>query len=247
MTDRKLDFQALSADEVAAQGSVPRIVKKVRCATRLLCAFALLMLVACADRAKPLDEKRKKSESGDAAARYNLGLMYAEGEGVPKDYTEAVKWFRLAADQGDVDGQYNVGYAYANGYGVPKDEAEAVKWFRLVAEKGLSKGQLGLGIMYANGHGVPKDDAEAVKWFRLAAEQGLSEGQFGLGIMYANGHGVPKDLVQAHAWLNIAGASGHEDGKNRRALAEKEMTSQQRAEAMKLAREMFARIEAKKK
>ncbi|MBN4047960.1 SEL1-like repeat protein [bacterium AH-315-O15] len=26
--------------------------------------------------------------------------MYENGEGVPEDYTEAVRWYRLAADQG---------------------------------------------------------------------------------------------------------------------------------------------------
>ena len=34
---------------------------------------------------------RKKAGAGDAAARFNLGLMYAKGERVPEDYSEAVK------------------------------------------------------------------------------------------------------------------------------------------------------------
>ena len=43
---------------------------------------------------------RKLAEQGDAAAQYNLGLMYDNGQGVPQDYAEAVKWYRLAAEQG---------------------------------------------------------------------------------------------------------------------------------------------------
>ena len=35
-------------------------------------------------------------------AQSNLGLMYMEGFGVTQDFTEAVKWFRKAADQGNV-------------------------------------------------------------------------------------------------------------------------------------------------
>ena len=39
------------------------------------------------------------AEQGDADAQYNLGVMYNEGEGVPQDYKEATKWFRLAAEE----------------------------------------------------------------------------------------------------------------------------------------------------
>ena len=63
--------------------------------------------------------------------------MYDKGQGVPQDYAEAVKWYRLAAEQGDADAQYNLGVMYDNGQGVPQDYAEAVKWYRLAAEQGL--------------------------------------------------------------------------------------------------------------
>ena len=47
-----------------------------------------------------------------------LGVMYANGRGVPQDYAEAVKWYRLAADQGDAEAQHNLGVMYASGEGV---------------------------------------------------------------------------------------------------------------------------------
>ena len=62
--------------------------------------------------------------------------MYDNGQGVPQDYAEAVKWYRLAAEQGDVAAQYNLGIMYDNGDGVPQDYKEAVKWYRLAAEQG---------------------------------------------------------------------------------------------------------------
>ena len=52
------------------------------------------------------------AEQGDAAAQYNLGLMYYTGQGVPQDYKEAVKWYRLSAEQGDATAQYNLGVMY---------------------------------------------------------------------------------------------------------------------------------------
>jgi len=52
---------------------------------------------------KELNELKKQANNGDARAQYNLGIMYKKGQGVEKDYKEAVKWFELAADQGYVE------------------------------------------------------------------------------------------------------------------------------------------------
>ena len=145
---------------------------------------------------------------------------------------EGFNSFKIAAMKGDIKAQYNLGYMYTNGRGVPKDYAEAVKWYRKAADQGDAESQNNLGVMYDKGEGVPKDGAEAVKWFRKAADQGISVAQYNLGKMYKNGTGVPKDLVQAHVWWNIAGANGDKDAKKSLAIVEKEMTSDQKAEAL---------------
>lgn len=46
-----------------------------------------------------------------------LGLCYRDGVGVPRNASEAVKWFRLAADQDDTDAQYQLGTRYVLGDG----------------------------------------------------------------------------------------------------------------------------------
>ncbi|PIR00341.1 MAG: hypothetical protein COV66_07620 [Nitrospinae bacterium CG11_big_fil_rev_8_21_14_0_20_45_15] len=63
-------------------------------------------------------------------------MMYRDGLGVTKDYKEAVKWFRKAAEQGFARGQAYLGAMYFDGEGVPKDDKEAVKWLRKAAEQG---------------------------------------------------------------------------------------------------------------
>ncbi len=50
------------------------------------------------DYATALREMQLLAEQGNASAQFNLGFMYNKGQGVPQDYTEAVKWYRLAAD-----------------------------------------------------------------------------------------------------------------------------------------------------
>jgi uncharacterized protein len=52
---------------------------------------------------------------------------------VPQDYSEAVKWYRLAADQGDAQAQCNLGLMYAAGHGVPQDYVSAYVWLNLAA------------------------------------------------------------------------------------------------------------------
>ena len=95
--------------------------------------------------------------------------MYAEGKGVPQDYQEAVKWYRLAAAQGNTPAQYSLGLAYEKGQGVPQDYQEAVKWYRVAAAQGNEFAQVNLGVMYTNGRGVRQDFVRAHMWFNLAA------------------------------------------------------------------------------
>jgi uncharacterized protein len=57
--------------------------------------------------------------------------MYANGEGVPKDDTEAMKWSRKAADRGNAAAQLNLGLMYAKGLGVPQDFVQAYMWLNL--------------------------------------------------------------------------------------------------------------------
>ena len=64
---------------------------------------------------------RKAADQGFAPAQYNLGLIYANGRGVPVDYAEAFKWFTGAADKEFALAQSKIGIMYQSGYGVQQD------------------------------------------------------------------------------------------------------------------------------
>jgi uncharacterized protein len=171
------------------------------------------------------------ANQGDDVAQFDLGLLYNKGWGVPRDYVQAVRWYRRAADQGNADAQYNLGLLYDKAHRY----AEAMHWYRKAADQALADAQYNLGILYAKGHGVPQGYAEAMKWFRLAADQDLADAQYYLGILYAKGQGA--DFVQAYKWLDLSGGAGQQRcQKNRDTIAER-MTPEQIAEAQKLARE----------
>ena len=50
--------------------------------------------------ASEFDDMKALADTGMAEAQYVLGIMYDNGEGVPENDAEAVKWYRKAADQG---------------------------------------------------------------------------------------------------------------------------------------------------
>ena len=73
------------------------------------------------------------ADQGVAEAQYTLGGIYREGHGVPQDYAEAVRWYRLAADQGYGEGQSDLGAMYFQGRGVVQDYVQSHMWRNLAA------------------------------------------------------------------------------------------------------------------
>ena len=94
------------------------------------------------------------AEQGLADAQFRLGYMFSlgnnyvlynadlfkdeealqsAGRDVPQDDTEAVKWYRKAAEQGFVPAQHALGVMYDAGIGVPQDDVQAHLWLNLAA------------------------------------------------------------------------------------------------------------------
>ena len=103
------------------------------------------------------------AEQGNAKAQYYLGRMYYVPEGVSRNITESIRWYRLAAEQDYARAQFTLGFRYSTGEGVPQDYAEAIRWYRLAAEQGYSSAQYNLGRMYYKG----KDYVQAYAWFNV--------------------------------------------------------------------------------
>ena len=80
-------------------------------------------------------------------AQYNLGVMYENGEGVPQDDKEAVRWYRKSAEQGHADAQNNLALMYAPGRGVPQDYKEAYAWWSVAKANGNELAVTNLGIV----------------------------------------------------------------------------------------------------
>ena len=152
---------------------------------------------------------RQSANQGSAEARTRMGKMYLSGVGAPRDLTEALRWFHLAADQGYAPAQNELGTMYFNGEGVTTNYAEALRCFLPAAEQGYSLAQNNLGVLYQQGlGGLIQDFPKSSLWFRLAADQCLICSQRNMGTLYFNGLGVPKNDQEARRLLTLAANQG---------------------------------------
>lgn len=186
-----------------------------------------------------------QAKRGDAVSQTKIGLAYVQGALVQRDYTQAVIWFRLAAEQGNAAAQGMLGVALAKGEGVTRDITEAVKWYRKAAEQGDRGAQYNLGCLYFNGDGVPQDAAEAARWWCESAQQGVVQAQQDLAFIYSGhtkGREGMKDIVKSYAWMVVAAKSGSDEAKRFVPLVEQEMTADQKAAGIKLVQEISGKL-----
>jgi hypothetical protein len=106
---------------------------------------------------------------GHPRAMAVLGNMYREGESVPKDPRQAVKWYTQAATRGNRGAQYLLGSMYEEGEGVPRNVANAAQLYEASARQGMPEAQFALGLSYEFAEGVPRNRRTAIYWLDQVA------------------------------------------------------------------------------
>jgi TonB family protein len=186
-----------------------------------------------------LAQARVGAERGEAASENKLGMIYLNGQGVPRDLDEGKKWLLKAADQGQADAQQTLGML-AMPRTINGDAAEAMTWFRKAADQGRAMSQylLGMNLLKQGnaeegrtwldkaarqGHTgaqtalaqillktrQAEDQAEAITLLGKAAEQQDRSAQVLLGQSYETGNGVAQDYTQAAKLYNKAAIAGN--------------------------------------
>jgi hypothetical protein len=119
-----------------------------------------------------------QADTGAVTAQYEMGLRYANGEGVPQNYQDAMTWFAKASDAGNAKAQWKLALGYLKGIGVPRDERQAMVWLKRAANNGDTRAQRALSEMYLSGREVPRDYVRAYTWANIATElEGNDKGQ----------------------------------------------------------------------
>lgn len=143
------------------------------------------------------------AEQGDADSQQGLSLLYASGQGVPKDPVKARYW-------GDKSLKQSVVYTMAiNGRRVSKSDARLI--FTRISKRAALRDAVAedeLGDMYMRGFGVTRDVTSAYQWYSEAALQGNAQGQRNLALSYEGDFGRARnDNLMLH-WLTLAAANG---------------------------------------
>jgi hypothetical protein len=155
--------QMLSEQDEKTNGQ-PALSHSVLTATREEVILAIQEPVQGTDVNRVLN----RAGAADSVAQYEMALRYAEGEGVPQNYRDAMAWFSKAAANGNDKAEWKLGLGYIKGIGVPHDERKAAVWFKRAANYGNMRAQSALSDLYLNGRGVPRDYVRAYTWATIA-------------------------------------------------------------------------------
>jgi uncharacterized protein len=168
-----------------------------------------------------VDALQFAADGGESLARWKLGRMYADGDGVARDDIKAYHYFsQIVADYNEDDvagretaiissafvalGVYNLnGIANSS---VKANPERAIEMFHYAATNfGDANAQYNLGRLYLGSGGVDKDTRQAAGWLSLAAEKGNPAAQALLGQMLFNGQeGVLRQRARGLMWLTLA-------------------------------------------
>lgn len=117
-----------------------------------------------------------------------------------KDYAEALRAGRQAADAGHPEATLLVAWIHYKGYGTEQNYAEAMRGYRLAMDRGVIEAPNEIGWLYYKGFGVAQDYAEAMRWFRKGDAMGDTSAMLNIGAMYRDGTGVREEPAEAVRW-----------------------------------------------
>ena len=147
---------------------------------------------------------------GIAEAKYKLGKMLLNGDGVKKDIPKAVEWLKQAAVEENEFAEYALGRLYLKGEEVEKNIFAAEEYLLKSASHGNKYAAYLLGKEYLCGDNFGKDVQKAIDYLKRSAENGLSFAEYELGKIYLFGNDIPKDTETVLEYLKSAAAKGNE-------------------------------------
>lgn len=145
------------------------------------------------------------AKNGDVDSYAALGNMYSRGIHFKRDYEEAIKWYRLAANAGHATATYELCCCYMEGLGIPKDDKEAIRLLVKAAEMGEPSAQSVLGTVIELGkYGFDVDIRESLNWYMKAAQKGNALAQLKVGDAYIEGDLLQRDEDKGIEYLTKA-------------------------------------------
>ena len=150
------------------------------------------------------EDLMNRAIKGNAKAQYEIGMAYANGNGVTKDFNTGLKWIEKSANQGYLDAQYTIGEIYCNS----QNYVKGAQWWQRASDNGDLDATYNLAVLYKMGYGVEKDMSKSLKLLTKAAEKGHVSAMYNLGNYYQRGDGVAQDWSKCFFWRKKAADKG---------------------------------------
>lgn len=175
------------------------------------------------DKPKALSALQYAAEQGHPAAQWQLGSMFARGDGVPRDDLKAFEYFsRIADDHADEPPQGPQARIAASAFvalgcyyldGIPNTHVHANpeearnRFFYAASYFGDAEAQYHLARMMLDGVGGAPMPQQAIKWLGLSAAKGNAPAQAVLGRILFEGSLVQRQGARGLMWLLLASDS----------------------------------------
>ncbi len=173
------------------------------------------------EKLKAADALEYAADEGNVTARWKLGRMYADGDGVSHDDYKAFQYFMKVADENaDIspDSRFApavakafvaLGVYYRDGIKNTKIKPNLHRAHELfhyaAAYFGDADGQYYLGKFYLDGIIDKNNTRQAAQWLNLSAEKGHVYAMAVLGNLLVNGDdNVPRQVPKGLMWLSMA-------------------------------------------
>lgn len=199
---------------------------------RIMRIFIIAILLWCspclyAQDRPTFEQAWQAAQNGEPNGYFLLGFFYYQGEGVTQNFTEAIKWFKKAANNGLSNSYGFLGACYIT----QKNYVEAINWFKKAINNGdccyadlgacylqlgkfteaipwLKKGiddkkpeyYVSLGQCYY----FLQNYTEAIPWLKKAADKGITDSYFTLGLSFY----FLKNYTEAIIWFEKAANNG---------------------------------------
>ena len=159
-----------------------------------------------------------------------------------KDYSSAIKYYAIASMNGSAFAMLRLEILKEKGHGKIEEFDAAFNQVKLAADKGSEKAQTILAMAYLDGKLVSRSCDKGTRLLKYLASIGNLTAQHNLGGLYLQGNCLPINYLNAYMWRSLhAAATGSESNRSFLKLIEQRMSTNQVAEAQKLAKDCQAR------
>ncbi|HID35785.1 MAG TPA: sel1 repeat family protein [Ghiorsea sp.] len=158
---------------------------------------------------KSLQWLERAAKSGDVAAQFNLGLLFARGDIFSPNDEQALYWWKLAEQNGNNKAQMMLALFYHLGRGVGRSEEKAIDWYEKAATSGHRDALYNLAMIYYYGRGVEQNYKKAAAYLNKLANKGDAEAQNLYASLFLDGKGVTYNPQTAITWFSRAAKAGN--------------------------------------